>query len=184
MSGLLKGIARGLATEAGIEVCRGYVIERLRLVTTKDLYKAIKDGTHTLGVSEEKDRNFGKKWSRIIERFSYQGTRLQRNLLTAQNVLEWLKVDRPDLASLIINMNPQGIEWLRKDVEQVFAFLFSETKRQPKPVLTLIKKEQVAARLTEREKMAETAKEAQTEEKPTDVQPEETPSQATTEEKS
>ena len=188
MSRLFKSIAREFATEAGVEICRGYMIERLREVTPKDLHKAIKEGTHTLSVSEDKDRNFGKKWSRVIERFSYEGKRLQRNLLTAENVLEWLKQDRPDLGSLIINMNPEGMNWLKEDVKQVYAFLFSP---QQKPVLTLVKREQPkedigteqAARLTEREKTPETQKEAQTEEKPTDVQPEETPSQATTDEK-
>jgi len=142
VSGILKGIARGLATEAGIEICRGYMIERMRPITTKDLYKAIKDSTHTMGVAEGKDRNFGKKWARVIEKLSYKGDRIRREYLTAENVLEWLKMDRPDLASLIINMNPAGIEWLREDVKQVYDFLFSETKPQPKAVLTLVKREQ------------------------------------------
>lgn len=189
MSGILKGIARGLATEAGIEVCRGYMIERMRPITAKDLYKAIKDGTHTMGVAESKDRNFGKKWARVIERFSYEGKRLERSLLTAENVLEWLRMDRSDLASLIMNMNPQGMEWLKEDVKLVRDFLFSEVKPQSKPTLTFVKKQPVTeptAMPTNQpeEKTPETAKEAQTEEKPTDVQPEETPSQATTEEKS
>jgi len=142
VSGILKGIARGLATEAGVEVCRGYMIERMRLVTAKDLYKAIKDGTHTMGVAEGKDRNFGKKWARVIEKLSYKGERIRREYLTAENVLEWLKMDRPDLASLIMNMNPQGIEWLREDVKQVYDFLFAKPQPQPKPALTLVKREQ------------------------------------------
>jgi len=166
VSGILKGIARGLVTEAGIEICRGYMIERMRPVTAKDLYKAIKDGTHTMGVAEDKDRNFGKKWVRVIERLSYKGKRLERSLLTAENVLEWLKQDRPDLASLIINMNPQGIEWLKEDVKQVYDFLFSEVK--PRPALTFVKKQpatETAAPLATQpeEKTAETPKEAQAE---------------------
>jgi hypothetical protein len=142
------------------------MIERLREVTSKDLYKAIKEGAHTLGVSEDKDRNFGRRWSRIIERYSYEGKRLQRNLLTAENVLEWLKTDRPDLASLIINMNPDGMNWLKEDVKQVYAFLFPP---QQKPPLTLVKRgqpkeEQTAGARVAPEKMPETPKEAQTEE--------------------
>jgi len=165
VSGILKGIARGLATEVGIEVCRGYMIERMRPITAKDLFKAIKDGTHTMGVAESKDRNFGKKWSRIIERFSYEGKRLERSLLTAENVLEWLKTDRPDLASLILNMNPQGMEWLREDVKQVYDFLFSE----PKPRLTLVKREQPKKEEPTQEQPLETP---QQEEATTGTQPE------------
>jgi len=142
VSGILKGVARALGTDAGIEICRGYILERLSLVTPKDLYNAIKDGAHTMGVAESKDRNFGKKWGRIIERFSYKGDKIRREYLTAENVLEWLRTDRPDLASLIINMNPQGMEWLREDVKQVYDFLFSEPKPQRTVALTLVKREQ------------------------------------------
>jgi len=142
VSRLLKSIGRELLAEGGIEVCRGYMIERLRLVTPKDLYNAIKSGTHTMGVTEERDRKFGRRWSKLIEKVSYKGERIKREYLTGENVLEWLRMDRPDLASLIMNMNPQGMEWLREDVKQVYGFLFSETKPQRKPSLTLVKREQ------------------------------------------
>lgn len=148
MSRVFKSIARELATEAGVEVCRGYMLERLRLVSPKDLYKAIKDGTHTLGVSEGKDRNFGRKWSKVIEKFSYKGERLQREKLTPSNVLEWLKVDRPDLGSLLLNMGDEGKRWLEEDVKQVFTFLFQETKPKPKATLTLIKRQPPKEELT------------------------------------
>jgi len=135
---IAKSIAKQLGVQAGIEVCRGYMLERLRLVKPSDLYKAIKEGKHTLGESEQGDRNFGRKWSRVIEKLSYKGKRIQREYLTATNVLEWLRMDRPDLASLILNMNPDGMKWLEEDVKQVFEFLFPEPK--PQPTLTLVKK--------------------------------------------
>lgn len=159
MSRLFKSIAREFAADAGAEICRGYMIERLRNVTATDLHKAIKDGLHTLTVSEDKDRNFGRKWSRVIERFSFQGKRLQRDLMTPENVLEWLKADRPDLASLIINMGPDGMNWLREDVKQIYAFLFPSGQ---KPALTFRKREQPIPSSTP-EKIAETPKEVQTE---------------------
>lgn len=118
------------------------MIERLRLVRPSDLYKAIKDGTHSMGVSESKDKQFAEKWVKIIEKLSFKGERLTRDKLTATNVLEWLKVDRPDIASLIINMTSEGMKWLEEDVKQVYDFLFSQSKPQPKPTLTLVKREQ------------------------------------------
>ena len=142
MSRLIKGVLREFGYEAGIEICRGYMIERLREVTPKDLYKAIKNGTHSMGVSEAKDKQFGGKWVKIIEKLSFKGERLSRDKLTAENVLEWLKVDRPDLGSLLMNMGKEGMDWLKQDVVQVYEFLFPKTVAQPKPALTLVKREQ------------------------------------------
>jgi hypothetical protein len=142
LSRIFKRIITEIGTEAGIEVIRGYILERLRLVSPTDLYKAIKDGTHTMGVTEAKDRNFGRKWVRVINRLKIDGKRLQKEDLTASNVLEWLKVDRPDLASLIINVGPPGMEWLKKDVEEIYKFLFIPKEQPPtptKPQVTLIK---------------------------------------------
>lgn len=139
MSRLLKSIGRELLTESGIEVCRGYMLERLRSVTPTELYKAIKDDTHTLGVSDERDRKFGRRWSRLVEKLSYKGIRIKREYLTAENVLEWLRMDRHDLASLIVNMNPKGMEWLREDINQIYNFLFSEPKPK-QTALTLVKR--------------------------------------------
>ena len=124
MSRFFKAIAKELVTEGGIEVVRGYTLERLRLVKPKDLYNAVKDGTHTLGVAENKDKRFAKRWAGIIEKLSYNGEQLRRERLTPENVLTWLRVDRPDLASLLINMGDEGAKWLKDDVKQMYAFLF------------------------------------------------------------
>jgi len=136
---ILKSIGKQFLVQGGIEVCRGYMRQRLRLVKPKDLYEAIIKGTHTLSVTEQEDRTFGKKWARIIERMNLQGKQIRRDMLTAENVLEWLRVDRPDLASLIVNMNPEGMEWLREDVNQIYNFLFSEPKPK-QTALTLVKR--------------------------------------------
>lgn len=141
MSRIFKSIVRELMVEGGLEVVRGYVLERMHLVKPADLYKAIKDGTHTMGVSEEKDRNFGRKWSKIIERYTFKGQKIKREYLTSANVLEWLKVDRPDLASLIINMNPEGLKWLDDDVKEIYKFLFSAPKPVQKATVTLVKRQ-------------------------------------------
>jgi len=149
------------------------MIERLRLVTPSDLYQAIKTGIHSMGVSETKDKQFAGKWAKIIEKLSYKGERLSRDKLTAENVLEWLKADRPDLASLIINMNPEGMQWLREDVKQVYDFLFAETKPQPKPTFTLIKREQPKkeelAPITQPEQQPAQAETVQTQAEPTET---------------
>lgn len=143
MSRIFKRIIAEIGTEAGIEVIRGYVLERLRKVTTKDLYTGIKTKTHTMGVAENKDRAFAKRWVKMMDRLQIDGKRVKEEDLTAENVLIWLRDDRPDLASLIINMNPEGMEWLKEDVNQIFNFLFP-AKAKPKtqqPLFVLKKQE-------------------------------------------
>jgi len=126
--------------EAGVEVVRGYVIERMRLVTASDLYKAIKDSTHTLSVADHKDKSFGQKWAKVIEKYTYDGKKLRREMMTPENVLAWLRVDRPDLASLIINMHEEGKEWLKVDVDEMFRFLFPVQKAPPAtPAIKLVR---------------------------------------------
>lgn len=139
MSRVFKNIAKHLMMETGVEIVRGYVIERMRLVTPDDLYKAIRDQTHTLSVAETKDKNFGQKWAKIIERYSFDGKQLHREMMTPENVFAWLKEDRADLASLILNMGEEGQEWLRVDVDELFKFLFPESKPPLKMAIKLVK---------------------------------------------
>ena len=142
MSRIFKNLVKELGTEAGIEVIRGYVLERLRKVTTDDLYYGIKNKMHTMGVTEEKDRNFAKRWVNLMDRLSIDGKRLEKEDLTPENVLIWLKEDRPDLASLIINIGAEGKAWLEEDVKQVFKFLFptATAPKAAKPQIKLIKR--------------------------------------------
>jgi len=155
VSHLVKSVLREFGYEAGIEICRGYMKERLRLVTPSDLYEAIKDGTHSMGVSETKDKQFAAKWVKIVEKLSFKGQRLTRDKLTAANVLEWLKVDRPDLGSLLLNMGEEGHKWLKEDVEQVYNFLFPPSNPTPKLSLTLVKKEVVEVEKKQEEEKTE-----------------------------
>lgn len=125
MSKIFKRIVTNLVTDAGVEVVRGYAVQRLRAVTPQDFLKAIKEDTHTLGVTTDHDRAFAKKWTPIMEKLSINGQKLQRDKLTPENVFEWLKTDRPDLAKVIIDTKEQGRAWLEKDVHEMFNFLFS-----------------------------------------------------------
>jgi len=100
------------------------LLERLKNVTPDDLYEAVEGGTHTLNVSEEKDRKFGRKMARKFRNVMYEGKSASEHL-TADLVLDWLREDRVDLASLIINLGKKGMHWLEKDVEKIREFLWS-----------------------------------------------------------
>ena len=124
---VLKRIGEELALEGSLEVCRGFLLERLRQVSPDDLYKAIVDNVHTMDVAEKKDRTFSEKMAKRFRDLSYMGKKAQEHL-APELVLEWLKEDRVDLASLLINMKEKGIDWLREDIKQVREFLFGVEK--------------------------------------------------------
>lgn len=121
----VRRVGLELGIEASLEVARGYLLERLNEVTADDLYEAIQSGTHSLGVSSEKDKRFGRKLARRFRKVLYEG-RSARDHLTPQLCLEWLKEDRPDLASLIINMGEPAEKWLEEDATKVREFLWPE----------------------------------------------------------
>lgn len=130
---IFKRIGMNLVTDAGVEVVRGYVLKRLSIVTSDEFCKAIKEGTHTLGATTEKDHEFAKRWTPIMEKLKINGQQIQRNKLTAANVLKWLETDRPDLAKVITDCKQQGRDWLEEDVKEMFGFLFSPQQNPSTP---------------------------------------------------
>ena len=125
--GFIRRFGLELGIEASLEVARGYLVERLNEITADDLYEAIQSGTHSLGVSSEKDKRFGRKLAKRFRKILYEG-RTARDHLTPELTLTWLREDRPDLASLIINMGEPAKKWLIEDAAQVREFLWPEKK--------------------------------------------------------
>ena len=123
----LHRVGLEIGIEASLEVARGYMLERLEGVTADDLYEAIQSGAHSLGVSNEKDKRFGRKLARRFRRVMYEG-RSAREHVTPELVLAWLSEDRPDLSSLILNMGEPARKWLEEDTAQVREFLWPEKK--------------------------------------------------------
>jgi len=105
----LHRVVERLAVRYGLEAVRGYVLKRLEGVTPDDLYLAIKGGRRLWPVIPDPDKRRGRLWSR---RF---GAYMDR--LTTKTVLVWLSQDRPDLASVILNLPPKmGMRWLDQQV--------------------------------------------------------------------
>lgn len=108
--GFLKRVAQKVAVKYGLEVARGFVLKKMEKVTVDDLYKAMKEDIHSWEVADKGTKRKGKRYAKKL--------RKHKGELTPQRVLQWLSVDRPDLASLILNMpEKEGIKWLREDVE-------------------------------------------------------------------
>jgi len=94
----------------GLQAVRGYVLRRLRLITPDHIYKAIKERIHVWDVATEKDKTRGKFWARKYKKYS--------RYFTPKLVMDWLREDRPDLASVILN-HPVGWAWWEREVEHI-----------------------------------------------------------------
>lgn len=106
----LKHVVVELAMEGVLEAVRGYLDEKLKPVTPEHLYKAIKEDADPWDYADKQVKIRGRRWA--------QKLRKRKNRLTPELVLEWLKKDRPDLASLIINMGSEGKKWLVRWTER------------------------------------------------------------------
>jgi len=100
-----------LAADVGLQIIRGYLVERLSSLTPQQLYDAIQRwDTDLWAHTNQEDKLRGQQWAHKYRRF--------QNHVTGENVYEWLRWDRPDLASCILN-TPKGLEWLEKVVANV-----------------------------------------------------------------
>jgi len=115
----LSKVVEKVAVKYGLEVVRGYLLKRIEKVTPDHIYQAIKDDVRVWPLTIEADRKRGKRWARKFTKYKDQ--------LTVKTVLLWLGEDRPELASVILNMpNKQGIKWLIKEVKEIKNKLWPE----------------------------------------------------------
>ena len=99
-----------LAMEAVLEGVRGYAEELLQSVTPEILYEAIKKDVDLWDLAPSKVKRQGSTWARNFRKY--------QDRLTPALVLEWLRVDRPDLHNLLINM-PGGTKWVARMTEDI-----------------------------------------------------------------
>jgi len=117
----LKEFAKNLVMEMAIEAGRGFLNEHIRDVTPEMLYSAIMKGQDL--------------WSSMPSRVKHKGIKVAKRFrgvfkkfydsITEEVILEWLKEDRPELFSVIINTDG-GIEWLKGQIENIKQGLIAE----------------------------------------------------------
>jgi len=107
---VLKNIGVELTVEASLHFVRRILLKKLEAVTPQTLYETIKrwdrgelKEEEVLGSVDEQTWSIAK---RLSQRFSKY-----LKYLTPELVLRWLRRDRPDLASIILN-HPKGIQFL------------------------------------------------------------------------
>lgn len=107
----VKRVVASIAMEAVLESVRGYLEELLRPVTPEALYKAIQENVNPWEQAPPKVKRKGSTWARNFQKY--------QDRITPQLVLEWLKADRPDLHSLIVNLDSKGTKWVRRMTENI-----------------------------------------------------------------
>lgn len=112
--GILKKLGEQIAVEAGLEIVRGFLNDRIKKVTPGDLYNAIQTNQDLWEVTPNDMRGGG---SRLKQRFGkylekYQGE------INIEIVLQWLSDDFPDLYSTVLN-TPNGIPYIEREIEKL-----------------------------------------------------------------
>jgi len=102
----LKRVVGSLAMEVILESIRGYLVEILKDVTPEDLYRAIQEDVDPWEHAPLKIKSRGSSWAKSLHKY--------QDRITPQLVLDWLKADRPDLHSLIVNMGSKGTKWIAR----------------------------------------------------------------------
>ena len=104
-------MAQHLAFEGLLEALRGAIIKYLEDVTPQILYEAIKEDVELWPHAPKMLKKKGQRWVNQVRRFKYK--------ITPERIIGWIKEDRMDLASLIVNMGPTGKKWFVKQVEEI-----------------------------------------------------------------
>ena len=112
--GILKNFAEQVAVEAGLEIVRGFLNDKIKDITPGDMYTAIQTNQDLWEVTPDDMRGGG---ARLKQRFGKYLEKYQTEI-NAENVLEWIAEDHPDLYSTIINTD-NGILYIEKQIEKM-----------------------------------------------------------------
>jgi len=105
-----------LGISAATEIVRGYLTAQLKNVTPNDLYISIIEDRDLWSVTPDKMKKAGHSFKGTYGKLFKQ---YEENI-TTELILKWLKKDRLDLFSTIINMpDNKGIIWLNVQVQKI-----------------------------------------------------------------
>lgn len=112
--GFLKNFAEQVAVEAGLEVVRIFLNDKIKNITPGDMYDAIQTNQDLWDVTPDDMRGGG---SRLKQRFGNYLEKYQ-NEISTERVLEWIQKDHPAIFSTIINTDG-GIPYMTRQVEKI-----------------------------------------------------------------
>ncbi|MDD3492286.1 MAG: hypothetical protein PHU95_05470 [Candidatus Thermoplasmatota archaeon] len=110
----LSNLGQSMAAALGLRATRQWLNNHLEKVTPAQCHECIRSNT--------------KLWSAVPKNITKNGVSLAQrhraifkrfyDSLTIDLLMDWLKKDRPDLFSIIIN-TPGGVEWLDGQLQEV-----------------------------------------------------------------
>lgn len=103
-----------VAVEAGLEIVRGFLNDKIKGITPGDMYNAIQTNQDLWDVTPDDMRGGG---SHLKQRFGKYLEKYQSEINT-EIILEWLQKDHPDLYSTVLNTKG-GIIYLSNQVEKM-----------------------------------------------------------------
>ena len=117
----LKNIGVGVATE----IVRGFLDEQIKNVTPSDIYDAIMHNKDIWGVTPDDTKEVGGKLKKTYGKLFYKYS----DFLTTELLLEkWMKKDRPDIYSMVINTDYHGeklgVLWFDDQVAKIKKKIF------------------------------------------------------------
>jgi len=121
MNNKLQSFAKSLVVEMALRAAREFLVKQLEDTTAEDVYNAIKENKDLWERLPNSIRNGGVK---IAKRFRGPFKKFYDSI-TVDVILMWLKTDRPDLYSIIINTEG-GVKWLGSQLEEIKEGLIRE----------------------------------------------------------
>lgn len=111
---ILKKLGEQVAVEAGLEITRGFLNDKIKNITPGDMYNAILTNQDLWEVTPDDMRGGG---SRLKQQF---GKYLEKykDEVNVDIVLEWLAEDHQDLYSTVLN-TPNGVIYLSNQLEKI-----------------------------------------------------------------
>ena len=114
----LKQFAKNLVVSLAISAARHFLNQQLEEVDAETLYETIRKNKR---LWENLPKNVKRGGLKIAKRFRGPFKQFYEEINT-DLILFWLKEDRPELYSIIINTQG-GIEWLAEQIEEIKAAL-------------------------------------------------------------
>ena len=117
----LKKAGEQIAVEAGLEITRGFLNDKIKNVAPGDLYNSIRENQDLWSVTPDEMRGGGLK---LKQRF---GKYLEKykDEITVEVVLKWMEKDHNDLYSTILN-TPNGLVYMSNQVEKIKQKILTE----------------------------------------------------------
>ena len=113
--GILKDFAEQVAVEAGLGFVRIFLNDKIKNITPADMYNAIQTNQDLWDVTPDDMRGGGARFKRQYGNYL---EKYQNEINTDLILEEWLRKDRPDLYSTVLNTKG-GIVYMSNQVEKI-----------------------------------------------------------------